>query len=182
MSEWQVLESEIVLSTPWLRVRRDDVLNHNGKALTYHVVESAHPSVFIVALNRQGKVLLQHAYRYTLDRDVWQIPGGFSDGQTPLIAAKREFEEETGYQSDDWKELGTIYQSVGIANMPGHVFLAQNIRKNPHAEMDADEHIKKLHFVSFDGVDATVQSGRFSNTAAVAAIYMAKLELQKTPN
>jgi len=49
------------------------------------------------------------------DLDAWSIPKGeFEPGESPLEAAKREFEEETGYTVDgDFLELKPIKQSSG---------------------------------------------------------------------
>jgi predicted NUDIX family NTP pyrophosphohydrolase len=49
------------------------------------------------------------------DLGAWTIPKGeYGDGEDPLVAARREFEEETGFSaSGDFIDLGTIKQSGG---------------------------------------------------------------------
>lgn len=49
------------------------------------------------------------------DKGAWSIPKGeFADGEDPLAAAKREFEEETGQSIDgEFIELKTIQQKGG---------------------------------------------------------------------
>jgi len=49
------------------------------------------------------------------DVGAWTIPKGeYGDGEDPLAAARREFEEETGFSaSGDFIDLGTIKQSGG---------------------------------------------------------------------
>jgi Predicted NTP pyrophosphohydrolase len=49
------------------------------------------------------------------DLGTWTIPKGeYGDGEDPLAAARREFEEETGFSaSGNFIDLGTIKQSGG---------------------------------------------------------------------
>jgi predicted NUDIX family NTP pyrophosphohydrolase len=49
------------------------------------------------------------------DRGAWSIPKGeYSAGEEPLAAARREFQEETGFAVEgDFIELGTIRQAGG---------------------------------------------------------------------
>jgi len=49
------------------------------------------------------------------DRGAWSIPKGeYSPDEDPLLAARREFEEETGMAIDgSFVDLGTIRQSAG---------------------------------------------------------------------
>jgi predicted NUDIX family NTP pyrophosphohydrolase len=49
------------------------------------------------------------------DAGAWSIPKGeIADGEDPLTAAKREFEEETGFRPDgEFVELGEIRQAGG---------------------------------------------------------------------
>lgn len=55
----------------------------------------------IVLLRADGAALLQHRDDKPgiMDPGIWVVPGGHADpGETPLDAARREFEEETRYQ------------------------------------------------------------------------------------
>ena len=49
------------------------------------------------------------------DKGAWAIPKGeYEDGEDPLVAAKREFEEETGFTAaGDFLDLGSIKQTSG---------------------------------------------------------------------
>jgi len=179
MADWQTLSSEEVYQTPWIRVRRDEVRNHNGKPLTYSVVELRYPSVFIVAMNKEGKVLLHRNYRYTLGAHAWEVPAGHSDGEDVLVAAKRELMEETGLASEDWTNLGTLYQAAGIGRMPLVVFLARNIHP-ASGERDVDEEITDQRFVSFADIERMVrdQTGDITGSGILSALYLAKIHLE----
>ena len=49
------------------------------------------------------------------DKGVWTIPKGeYEQDETPLVAARREFEEETGFQaSGEFRDLGAVRQKGG---------------------------------------------------------------------
>lgn len=173
MSRWQTLKSEEVYETPWITVRRDEVVTKSGKPLTYSVVSLHHPTVIVVASNADGDVLLQQNYRYTIDKTLWELPAGHSDGEDPLTAAKRELLEETNLESDDWVTLGMQYEAVGIANVPFYIFWARNVRGEPKTT-DEEEDIINHTFVSAKQIDTMIYDNKLQDCQSLAAICMAR--------
>jgi len=180
MADWQTLSTETVYETPWIKVRRDEVLNHTGKQLTYSVVETLHPSVFIIAINKDGNVLMQRNFRYPIGNYVWDLPAGHADAEDKdlLTAAKRELLEETGLASNDWTSLGYFYQATGIAKLPLEIFLARDVY-SVSDERDELEDITKQQYVSFDAIDKWIQEGKIDTTATIAALYLARTHKDK---
>ncbi|HSX29840.1 MAG TPA: NUDIX hydrolase [Candidatus Saccharimonadales bacterium] len=179
MSDWKTISSKIVYETPWIKIHRDEVLNQNGNPLTYSYMELQNPSVYIVAVNTDGNILLHESYRYTLRRRMWEVPAGFIDaGEEPLAAAQRELMEEGGLVSTDWQSLGCAYQITGTGNVPMHVFLAQNVTKKGKA-LDEEEDIQNDQFVSFDTIEVMIASGDLIDSSVMGALYMAKIFLEE---
>jgi 8-oxo-dGTP pyrophosphatase MutT (NUDIX family) len=174
MSRWQTLSSEEVYTTPWIKVRRDEVITKNGKPLTYSVISLQHPSVFILAVNNEGHVLVQQSYRYTLDKVMWEIPAGHSDGEALLDAAKRELYEETGLSSDNWSDLGRLYQATGIGNIPLQVFVAAQVT-GTLGKTDKEEDIMDHKFISIRELEAMALQGALQESPVLAALYLAKI-------
>lgn len=174
MSDWQTDSSEVVYKTAWFSILRDQVRNHNNKQLTYSYLKMAHPSVFIVAANSKGEVLLQRSFRYTLNKVAWELPAGHSDGQDLLTAAKRELIEETGLASDDWEDLGRIFSGIGVANMPGQYFLARNVRSVTE-ERDPDEQIIEHTFLEVTKIEAMIRNGEIEAYSVPVGLYLAKI-------
>ena len=71
-----------------------------------------------ILLHRRGEVLLVHPggpFWAKRDDGAWSIPKGeYEDGEDPLAAARREFEEETGlHPAGPFLPLGSIRQKAG---------------------------------------------------------------------
>jgi 8-oxo-dGTP pyrophosphatase MutT (NUDIX family) len=174
MPGWKTLSSKEIYKNPWIRVRQDQVLNHAGKELTYGVVDLNHPSVFIVAANAQGQIYLLQNYRYTINKTMWEIPAGHSDGEDYLAAAKRELMEEAGLVSDDWINLGMLYQANGIGNIPFVAFLAKNAIAGK-GDRDKDEQITNGQFFDLNKIEQMAKDGELIESAHIACLYLAKL-------
>lgn len=175
MADWQTLSTKIVYETPWFKIHEDKALNQVGRELTYSYMELQRPSVFIVAIDKQGDILLQSVYRYTLKQRLWEIPAGMIDeGEEPLAAAKRELLEETGYESNDWLSLGKVFQITGTGNVPLEAFLARDVIKSIKAT-DEDEDIKSHTFKSFKEIEKMIIDGELVDSPVLAVLYMAKL-------
>ena len=70
------------------------------------------------AISGEVEVLLVHPggpFWAKKDKGAWSISKGeYADGELPLDAAKREFEEETGFSAQgEFLELGQVQQSGG---------------------------------------------------------------------
>ena len=111
-----------------IRVRRDEVLLPNGHTAMREVV--AHPGgVGILALDGDGTVLLVRQYRYAFGRTLLEIPAGKREkGEEPLTTAKRELQEETGAQADNWTSLGALIASPGCYDEVLYLYLATGLR------------------------------------------------------
>lgn len=68
----------------------------NGQEHEVTVVRHV-PSVVIIPIASDGRVILIRQYRASVDRELWELPAGsLNPGETPEDAAARECEEEIG--------------------------------------------------------------------------------------
>lgn len=175
MAGWKTLSSDIVYETPWFEIHRDAVLDHNGKELTYSFLKLPNPAVTIIAVNDDGAVLLQKNYRYTIDQTIWEVPAGHSDGQEPLVAAKRELFEEAGLTSATWSSLGEARLGAGVADVHHYIFLAQNVQQATD-ERDRDEDITGQRFVSIPEIRTMILHNEIIDGASLIGLYRFMLE------
>jgi len=105
------------------------------------------PAVGIVAVTDQGALLLVEQHRPPVGGTVVELPAGLAGDlpgaeQEPLVeAARRELQEETGYEAQRWTELGMGYSSPGLTDESIMLFLAEGLRKTGPGGGDGDESI-----------------------------------------
>ncbi len=97
--------------------------------------------VGIVALTPSRELLLVSQFRLAASQVLWEIPAGCLEiNEDPLAAAKRELEEETGYQAGRWHQLGEFFVSPGYTDEVIHVYLADDLRPGKQ-KLDPDEYL-----------------------------------------
>lgn len=173
---WTTRGTRTVYENSWIAVREDRVTGPGGDGI-YGVVEMRHPAVFIVALDDDDRVCLVEVDRYTTGRSV-EVPAGGSDGEDPLVAARRELLEETGLVAGSWEAIGTMNALNGVAVAPEHVFLARDLAgAGDAAGSQLEEGIERLVWLPFAEALALVSSGAITDGETVAALAYAGLRL-----
>jgi ADP-ribose pyrophosphatase len=90
--------------------------------------------VAIVAITPESELLLAEQFRIPMQKNTLELPAGLAGdehyhGEEFLQAAKRELREETGYEADEWEELGGGPPSAGFSNEQIFFFRAGKLRK-----------------------------------------------------
>ena len=118
-----------------ISLRVDTVTLPNGGTATREVIE--HPgAVAVVALTEAGELLMVRQYRYPIGDVLLEIPAGQRDrGETPLVCARRELEEETGYRAQKWQLLFSYYSAPGFTDELLYMLLATDLEPGePHTD------------------------------------------------
>ena len=137
--------------------------------------------VNILAITPEGELVLVEQYRHGTDTVTIEIPGGAVDPDEPALeAAKRELEEETGYTSTRWIELGKI--AVNPAMMRNHctTFLVLDVARTAVQNLDEHEDIA-LTTLSIDAFFEAIDSGEIDHGIVVSAAHYLARYLARTP-
>jgi ADP-ribose pyrophosphatase len=112
------------------------VYNVNGMDLVIHPGASV-----IIPILPDNKVVLVRQYRFPIKQYTWEVPAGtLKKGEPPLVCAKRELEEETGFKAGKIRKLLHFYSSPGFLVEKMHIYLATNLKKGKQ-NFDEDEDI-----------------------------------------
>ena len=121
-----------------ISMRKDRVMLPNGTTAMREVVEHD-PVAAIVPIDDDGYVLLVRQYRYPIEAELLEISaGGIEGGEAPVLAARRELREETGFASNDIELLGQFWSSPGWSIERIWAFAARDLAPSP-LEGDDDE-------------------------------------------
>jgi 8-oxo-dGTP pyrophosphatase MutT (NUDIX family) len=177
MNPWVTRSSTTVYENPWIRVREDQVDRPDGTPGIYGVVELRNDAVFIVPVSDDDEVMLVEVDRYATGALSLEVPAGGSDGEDPLVAARRELHEETGLVADRWEHVGSMYALNGVCRAPEHVFLARGLRTTDEPTAQAEEGIIGIRSVPWSEVLGLVADGTITDGETVAALMYAAIAL-----
>ena len=141
----------------------------NGQEAKREVV--LHPgAVTVLAITAEDKVLLVRQFRKPCERVLVEIPAGkLEPGEEPLASAKRELEEETGYQAREWQHLNSFYTSPGFADELIHLYVARDLVKTAQ-NLDQDEFLDVLE-VSADELRKMITDQEIYDAKTLTAAY-----------
>jgi 8-oxo-dGTP pyrophosphatase MutT (NUDIX family) len=146
------------------------------------VVEVRQPAVFVVALTDADEVVLVTVDRHTVGPSV-ELPAGGTDGEDPLVAARRELAEEAGLVAREWRRVGVMNALNGVCRAPEVVFLATGLEPVVHtdevAAAHSEEGISAVRRVPVADVLDLVRDGGITDGETVAALMFALTHLRR---
>jgi ADP-ribose pyrophosphatase len=133
----------------------------NGQEHEVAIVRHA-PSVVVIPIESDRRVVLIEQYRASVDRLLWEFPAGRVDeGESAEAAARRECEEEIGRVPGRLERLGAFYPTPGYCDEQLIFFRASDLVQpppdSPHRP-DDDEDIRP-RAVSVDEARAMLTRG-----------------------
>lgn len=90
------------------------------------------PSVVIIPIEDDGRIVLIRQYRASIDRMMWEIPAGRVDeGESPDVAAARECEEEIGRVPARVERVRGLYPTPGFCDEELIFYRATGLHQPP---------------------------------------------------
>jgi ADP-ribose pyrophosphatase len=162
------LSTECTFEGVLLHVRRDRVRLPNGQTATREYI--VHPgAVLVVPVTADGSFIVERQFRYPLNRVFLEFPAGKLDpGESPLVTAQRELQEEAGYVAQRWTRLATVHTVVSYSTEAIELFLAEELT-HVGAKLDDGEFLE-VGTLSHDAMLDALDRGDVTDVKTVAAL------------
>ena len=163
------ISGEDIYGGIFLNMKRDKVsLPDGGEAVREYLT---HPgAVAVLAILDDGRVLLERQYRYPIAKACIEIPAGKLEiGEDPLLCAKRELEEETGYTATKWSYIRRIHPVISYSTEFIDIYFAEGLMPGK-SHLDAEEFLD-VFAAPLEQLLAWVEDGEITDVKTTISTY-----------
>jgi ADP-ribose pyrophosphatase len=170
---YKIIESETRFKGKVFDHRVDKIQYDSGNVGIREV--AVHPGgAVVVPITNTRKIVMITQHRYPVDKILLELPAGkLYKNENPLHCATRELEEETGYTSDNIKELGAIYTTPGYSNEKLWIFLAKELKPGNHNREEGEYGMEVFEF-SINEIEEKIFEGEIVDSKTICGVYLAK--------
>jgi len=164
---WKILESTHLRDN----IRLDRCELPNGQIIEWTVLEFGTWAT-VLALTKEKDVVLIRQYRHGAQKVIVELPGGAmeEEDENPLEAARRELQEETGYTSERFVQVGCVSPNPANQTNLIYSFLALDAVKARGQHLDEAEEIEVL-LKPLDEVIAMAKNGELLQSMQVSTVF-----------
>jgi len=168
---WLKTASRIVGDFRVFRLRTDQKTSPRTGQPHEFVVLECPDWVNVIALTPDSQLVMLEQYRHGTDTVELEIPGGVMDAheQSPVKTGVRELREETGYEGEKARVLGTVFSNPAILTNTCHTILVEDcVPKHPVQWDSGEDLITRL--VPVDEVPDLVAADKIRHSLVVVAL------------
>ena len=168
--EEKTMKSERVYEGKVINLRVDTVELPDRKYSKREIVEHA-GAVAIVAVDKDGKIILIKQFRKPVESVLLEIPAGrIEPNEDPEHTALRELEEETGFKAKKITKLVEYFSTPGFSNEVLHIYLAEDLEVGI-AKPDEDEYIE-IFPMTLEDIINKISRGEIKDSKAIVGVLM----------
>jgi len=171
--EEKTISNELIYEGRVIKLYREQVESANGRKSYRDIVR--HKGACAIIAEAGGRIVLIKQYRKALDKTIYELPAGcIEEGEDIYECAKRELNEETGYESDNLVLLSSIFSTPGFSDEIIHIFYAKNASKSKvKKDCDEDEYIDAMLIEESQLCDM-ITSGEIADAKTICAYFLYK--------
>ena len=166
----------------YIKVENYNCLLNNGITIVRDKIikgNSNGDAVVMIPVTKDNEFLLIVQPRPVKEGFLVEFPAGYvEDKENPLISAKRELIEETGYYSDNIKYLDSFYQDQGCSEAYNYAYLALDCEKVKEQKLDKDEFVRYF-LCNYDEVLELVKMGYIKDIQSKYALELSKKYIKR---
>ncbi|HKC04687.1 MAG TPA: NUDIX hydrolase [Patescibacteria group bacterium] len=182
MKKWKILSSSVALDSKWFHVKKDIVELPNGRIVEDFYLWESPDVVLTVPVTQDNKLIMVKQYKHGAGKIIIEFPAGYiNNDEAAVDAAKRELEEETGYEANEIELLKTMIHHPTKETGSYSIYLARvEKEKIKPQNFDGNEEIEVIEVPVHEVLDM-IHDGRIYAAGSIAAAYLAldKLEYLK---
>ena len=160
MSKWKTNNSNLIIDSDWVKVRKDNVTLPNGCNIDDFYVITIKNASAVVALDKDRNIIFKKEYRYTYDSELVEIPAGVFN------------KDET---DDNWLYLGATIESSAKFTNHIHLYFADNCYRVAEQKLDESEQIEILKIPFSKAIDMVMRNEICCNSSANAILKVARM-------
>lgn len=173
---YRIIKSEVIYRGKVFNTKVDQIEYDSGNKAVREVAE--HPGgAVVVPVTKDGKVVMVTQHRYPMNKTLLELPAGkLGKGEDPKLCAVRELEEETGYKSDNVKELGSIYTTPGYSTEKLWIFLAKDLNPGDH-NREEGEFGMEVFELTLQEIEQKIYNGEIVDSKTICGIFLTKQKM-----
>jgi len=175
---WRIKSTKQIYSNDLIKLF-EDTLDLDGEDKIYIRAIRRNYSTIVPFISK-NELLIIRSYRHLVDSIQVEAPSGYiEDAESPDQAAKRELQEETGYEAKKIVSLGYYTLDYTMFEQKGNVFAAYDLVDNNTAEGKSKKQslgkMEKIEtdIVTIDGIKQLLSEGKILNAASIVAFHKA---------
>jgi ADP-ribose pyrophosphatase len=175
---WRIKSTKQIYSNDLIKLF-EDTLDLDGEDKIYIRAIRRNYSTIVPFISK-NELLVIRSYRHLVDSIQVEAPSGYiEDAESPDQAAKRELQEETGYEAKKIVSLGYYTLDYTMFEQKGNVFAAYDLVDNNTAEGKSKKQslgkMEKIEtdIVTIDGIKQLLSEGKILNAASIVAFHKA---------
>ena len=159
----------------WINLRADQCLTDGGREIAPYYVLTYPDWVHIAALTDDDELVLVEQYRHGVGMSCLELPGGMMDAadSDPLVAARRELAEETGFAAKEWKRVSSLYANPANQTNHVHTVLATGCYRTGDPVLEDGEEGLIVRCVPVADILRNLRQGVLPQLMQVGALFLA---------